>query len=126
MATEAREELIALNQLTMNKCSSAPTLLDYKIVLHDECPSREVYVSLILMTEVTGHRLTTRNYWMLPQVERDMVRQAFRKALSEIHAAWVVIDRKERRDLIWNLQQGKLHASPFPYVPFSGTDLLFG
>ncbi|KAE9961548.1 hypothetical protein BLS_001792 [Venturia inaequalis] len=115
MATEAREELIALNRLTMNECSCAPTLLDYKVTLHDECPGREVYVSYILVTEITGIRLTTRNFWMLPQVERDMVRQAFRKALSEIHAAWVKLDRTECRDLIWNLQEGKMYVSP----PFS-------
>ncbi|QDS67871.1 hypothetical protein FKW77_007908 [Venturia effusa] len=113
MATEAREELAALNQLTMNKCSSAPSLLDYKVVLHGECPGREVYVSFILVTELGGTRMTRRNFWMLPQVERDMVRQAFRKALSEIHAAWVVIDRKESRDLIWNLNEGKIYFTHF-------------
>lgn len=111
MATAAREELVALNQLTMNKCSSAPELLDYKVVLHDECPGREVYVSFILVTELPGTRLTRQNFWMLAQVERDVVRQAFRKALSEIHAAWVVLDRKERRDLIWDLQEGKMYVS---------------
>lgn len=125
MATEAREELIALNQLTMNDCSNAPTLLDYKLILHDECPGREVYVSFILVTEITGTRLTTQNFWMLPQVERDMVRQAFRKALSEIHAAWVILDRKERRDLIWNLQEGKMYVPSPLLLIFRDPGLIF-
>ncbi|TID16460.1 hypothetical protein E6O75_ATG11578 [Venturia nashicola] len=123
MATEAREELVALNQLTLNECSCAPGLLDYKVTLHDETSGREVYVSFILVTEIKGIRLTTQNFWILPQVERDMVRQAFRIALSEIHGAWVKLDRKERRDLIWNLQEGKIYFTRFaPSQTYGGTE----
>lgn len=114
MATEAREELRALSQLKLNECSCAPRLVEYKVTLHDECPGREVYVSFILVTEISGIRMTTQNFWMLPQVERDMVRQAFRKALSEIHGAWIKLDRNERRDLIWNSQEGKMYVPLLP------------
>lgn len=108
VATSAREELIAMNQLTLNQCSSAPTLLDYKVVLHDECPGKEVYVSFILMTKLAGIRLKPENFWLLPQVERDMVRQAFRRALSEVHACWVVPQCYESKNLVWNLKENKL------------------
>jgi hypothetical protein len=108
MATSARDELTALNQLTLNGCSSAPTLIDYKVVLHNELPGQEIYVSYILMSEISGITLKQENFWVLPQVERDMIRQAFRKALSGIHACWVVLEEYASKDLIWNLREGKM------------------
>lgn len=114
LATTTREELMAMNQLTLNRCSSAPALIDYKVVLHHELPGQETYVSFILMTECPGVALRQENFWMLPQVERDMVRQAFRRALSEIHACWVVLEQYESKHLIWNLKEYKVLAPFFP------------
>jgi hypothetical protein len=107
--SSTREEVVALNQLTLNKCSSAPTLIDHKVVLHDEMPGKEIYVSFILMTEVPGISLKQANFWMLQQVERDMVRQAFRKALSEIHACWVVLEGYDSGGLVWCLRENKMY-----------------
>lgn len=113
--SSTREEVTALNQLTLNQCSSAPTLLDYKVALHDEMPGKEIYVSFILMTEVPGISLKQANFWMLLQVERDMIRQAFRRALSEIHACWVVLEGYDSGSLVWCLRENKMYTLHSPH-----------
>jgi hypothetical protein len=108
ITSSTREEFVAMNQLTLNECSSTPRLVDHKVVLHDEMPGKEIYVSFILMTECPGLPLKQEIFWRLPQAERDLVRKAFRRALSEIHACWIVLEQYESKDLIWNARENKV------------------
>jgi hypothetical protein len=91
--TNLLAEIRALEQLTMNKCAHAPKILDAKVELHltsmrnfepleGTQEERYHYVTYILMTEAKSICLRDDVFWKLNEVERKMIRLAFRTALS--------------------------------------------
>jgi hypothetical protein len=86
-------EIRALEQLTLNNCAHAPTILDAKVQLHltsmrnfepieGTQEERHHYVTYILMTEVKGICLKGDTFWNLSEEERKMIRLAFRTAIA--------------------------------------------
>jgi hypothetical protein len=114
----AANELVALEQLTLNGCDYAPTLLDAKVQIYDVFPQSETYVCFILMTTAPGIRIDQDTFWSLPQQERDLIRRAFREALSSIHASWVIPLGDNSKHLAWDREERKM------YVSFLSTDAL--
>ncbi|KAJ5869193.1 hypothetical protein N7455_004134 [Penicillium solitum] len=78
-------ELDALKDLTENNCTATPKLLGYRIAkqdVNDLVPGG--YIMYLAWGKVPGDPLDINEFWSLPFSRRQIIRDKFRKAYTEV------------------------------------------
>ncbi|KUM63788.1 hypothetical protein ACN42_g3295 [Penicillium freii] len=78
-------ELDALKDLTKNKCTAAPKLLGYRF---DKQDANDLvpggYIMYLVWEKVPGEPLDINEFWSLPFSQRQIFRDKFKKAYTEV------------------------------------------
>ncbi|KAK2761127.1 hypothetical protein FQN54_001647 [Arachnomyces sp. PD_36] len=113
-----------LQILTDAECSSAPKLLAQEMFRQtDDMCDPEGYVVCIVMEALPGEPLDPRKFWGSDRGRRDIIREAFRKAITEVGNCGIEHWDAGIQNLLWDETRGKCYIVDFENSEnIAGTD----